>query len=164
MDSAAVRPHYESHDMSRDFPARPHPLIELRSPSPTLIAEANARVSQWMRTVGRKNKFREQMSRSVNNLTDLKEEEDEEETARRWVWSGGVAYRDIEIISTVLAEFFLRHNVVLWCTELLPHCRVQLYFNPFPTAEVGRRCENFRLILTSTHRTMRLPVMMSSKT
>ena len=79
MDNAAIRSHYESHDF-----AKPHPPIELRSPSPTLVAEANARVSHWMRTVGRsRNWFREKMSRSVDNLTDLTEE-DEEEAARRW--------------------------------------------------------------------------------
>ncbi|CAI8040309.1 hypothetical protein GBAR_LOCUS22470, partial [Geodia barretti] len=78
MDNAAIRSHYESHDF-----ARPHPPIELRSPSPTLVAEANARVSHWMRTVRRsRNWFKEKMSRSVDNLTDLTEE-DEEEAARR---------------------------------------------------------------------------------
>lgn len=82
METAAIRSHYESHDVSHDF-VRPHPLTERRSPSPALVAEANARVSQWMKTVGRRSKFREKMSRSVNNLTDLTEE-DEEEAGRRW--------------------------------------------------------------------------------
>lgn len=74
-----------SHDMSHDF-LRPRPPRQQRSPSPATVAEANARVSHWMQTLGRKNKYLKQISRSVSNLSDLREE-DEEEAIKRWVWS-----------------------------------------------------------------------------
>lgn len=99
MESSAIRSHYESHDF-----LRPHPLSRrARSPSPGLVAEANARVSHWMTTLGsgrgggggggggRKKMWSSHISRSVSNLSDLKEE-DEEEVNRKWVWFVGVVY------------------------------------------------------------------------
>ena len=117
MDNAAIRSHYESHDF-----ARPHPPIELRSPSPTLVAEANARVSHWMRTVRRsRNWFKEKMSRSVDNLTDLTEE-DEEEAARRW---GCTKY--------LFFKFSKKFALFIYPTT-------EVNFNPCLTTEVGWRC------------------------
>ena len=63
---------------------RPHPLRQHRYPSPDTVAEANARITHWMRTLGRRVKFKKIMSRSVSNLSELREE-DEEELARKYV-------------------------------------------------------------------------------
>ena len=79
-----MRSQYESHDFLRS-----HPLHQHRSPSPALVAEANARVRHWRNIVGRRFRFQTSASRSVTDLTELKEE-DEDEALRKWVWSGGV--------------------------------------------------------------------------
>ena len=82
IDSAAIRSHYDSTMTSHDF-LRPHPLRRHhRPPSPASVAEANARVTHWMRTLGRRNRYRKLVSRSISNLSELREEEEDEVVKR----------------------------------------------------------------------------------